>query len=143
MLYTIYVCPYIPSIMFCNFLHRGLIYILLNLFLVGSSLVAQWVKYPVLSLPQLRSLLWHGLISGLGTSVCHGCSQKLEKTLFLVVVFKFLVAIISYVILNFHFLGVGSRWWRSKMWCSHSPTNSPSICRTIHIEHLLNTGRRP
>ena len=111
----IYVCPYIPSIMFCNFLHRGLIYILLNLFLVGSSLVAQWVKYPVLSLPQFRSLLWHGLISGLGTSVCHGCSQKLEKTLFLVVVFKFLVAIISYVILNFHFLGVGSRWWRSKM----------------------------
>ena len=58
--------------------------------------MVQHVKDPALSLHQLRSLLWHGfdpwpvavgyessiaaavadLISGLGTSICHGYGQK-------------------------------------------------------------------
>jgi len=61
--------------------------------------VVQWVKILVLSLQWLRSLLRHDLtpgqynglriqcccscgldlISGLGTSICYGCSQKRKK----------------------------------------------------------------
>lgn len=32
---------------------------------IRSFFVVQWVKYPALSLQQLRSLLWHGMIPGL------------------------------------------------------------------------------
>ena len=37
------------------------------------------VKDPVLSLKQIGSLLWHGLILGPGASACCGCVQKKKK----------------------------------------------------------------
>ena len=43
-------------------------------------------------------------------------------------------------------MDLGSRWWRSRIWSSPSPTNIPppqkSACRMILIEHILNSGRR-
>ena len=48
--------------------------------LIRNSLVAQWVKDPVLSLWWwLQSLLWCGLIPDLGTSTCPRCGQKKKK----------------------------------------------------------------
>ena len=47
--------------------------------LLGSSLVALWVKESALSLPWLGLLLWRGFDPGPGTSTCHRHSQK-EKT---------------------------------------------------------------
>ena len=47
--------------------------------IVRSSLVARLLKDPALSLLWLRSLLWCGLIPGLGTSTCLRCSQKERK----------------------------------------------------------------
>ena len=44
-----------------------------------SSLVAQQVKDPVLSLGGWGPRSVVGSISGLGTSTCHGCGQKKNK----------------------------------------------------------------
>ena len=44
-----------------------------------SSLAAQWVKDPVLPLPRLWSLLWHGFYPCPGTSTCHRSRKKKKK----------------------------------------------------------------
>ena len=44
-----------------------------------SSLVAQWVKDPAVSLQQLRSLWWHEFDFASGVSTCHRPRKKKKK----------------------------------------------------------------
>ena len=47
--------------------------------ILWHSLVQQ-VRDPVLSLQWLGSLLWHIFDPWIGTSTCHGCSQKKKSS---------------------------------------------------------------
>ena len=72
--------------------------------------MAQWVKDLVWSLQCLSLCCGAGLIPGLGTSICHGCSQKTQKTKHVG------VSCVGYVCINTY---ICMYVWCMCMWCMY------------------------